>query len=92
MIKRVSPQKAKELVKEGAILVDVRQGMEYNSGHIQNAVNIPLDRIAGITKKAEKDQNVVLYCQSGARSGAALTQLKSMGYKNVYDLGAIHRW
>ena len=91
-IRRISPKKALELQSGGAAIVDVRQPSEYNSGHIQGAVNIPLDGISKITKKIGKDTDVIVYCLSGARSGSAARQLKSMGYKKVHDLGSIGRW
>lgn len=91
-IQRISPQKALELQKSGASIIDVRQPSEYSSGHIKGAVNIPLDHISRITKKINKDTNVIVYCLSGARSGSACRQLKSMGYTKVHDFGGIARW
>ena len=91
-IRRISPQKALELQGNGASIVDVRQPSEYYSGHIKGAVNFPLDSISKITKKIAKDTDVVVYCLSGARSGSAARQLKSMGYTKVHDLGSISRW
>lgn len=90
--RQVSPQKAKELLNNGAVLVDVREGSEFRSGHIRNAVNIPLNSLSKISSKATKDKDIIVYCQSGSRSGVAARQLKNMGYSKVYDLGGIHRW
>ena len=92
MIRRISPQKALELQKQGASIVDVRQPSEYSSGHIKGAVNIPLDSISKAARKLGKDTDVIVYCLSGARSGSAVRQLKSMGYTKVHDLGSIGRW
>jgi len=89
---RISPKKALALQESGASIVDVRQPSEYSSGHIKGAVNIPLDSISRITKKIDKGADVIVYCLSGARSGAAARQLKSMGYTKVHDLGSIGRW
>ena len=91
-IRRISPRKALELQGSGASIVDVRQPSEYVTGHIKGAVNIPLDNITKITKIINKDTDVVVYCLSGARSGSAVRQLKSLGYKKVHDLGSIGRW
>ena len=91
-IRRVSPKKALELQKNGASVVDVRQPSEYYAGHIKGAVNIPLNNISKITKKINKDTNVIVYCLSGARSNSAVRQLKSMGYTKVHNLGSIGRW
>lgn len=91
-IRRISPKKALELQKGGASIVDVRAPGEYSSGHIKGAVNIPLDNISRITGKISKNTDVIVYCLSGARSGSALRQLKSMGYTKVHNLGGIGRW
>ncbi len=91
-ITRISPKKALELQESGASIVDVRQPSEYHSGHIKGAVNIPLDSISKITGKIKKDADIVVYCLSGARSGSAARQLKSMGYTKVHDLGSMGRW
>ena len=91
-IRRISPKRALELQGNGASIIDVRQPSEYYAGHIKGAVNIPLDNISNITKSIKKDADVVVYYLSGARSGSAARQLKSMGYSKVHDLGSIGRW
>lgn len=91
-LRRVSPNKALEIQKNGGAIVDVRQPSEYHGGHIKGAVNYPLDNISKITKSIKKDTDVIVYCLSGARSGAAARQLKSLGYTKVHDLGSIGRW
>lgn len=91
-MRRISPKKALELQGQGASIVDVRQPSEYSTGHIKGAVNIPLNSISKITKKINKDADVIVYCLSGSRSGSAARQLKSMGYTKVHDLGSIGRW
>ena len=70
--------KKKELpIKEGVFL-DVRTKSEYQSGHIKNAVNIPVDQIQSNIKKIEKyNKPVIAYCKSGARSGLAVRVLKT---------------
>lgn len=71
-------------------LIDVRSPEEFAAGHLDGAVNIPHDRIAEQIARFTKDPNaeIQLYCRSGRRSGAALETLKSMGYKNLSNLGA----
>lgn len=91
-IRRISPKKALELQESGASIVDVRQPAEYSAGHIKGAVNVPLNNISKITNRINKDTDVIVYCLSGARSGSAVRQLKSMGYNKVHDLGSIGRW
>ena len=91
-IGRISPKKALELQKNGAAIVDVRQPSEYYAGHIKGAVNVPLNNISKMAKEIKKDTEVIVYCLSGARSGSAARQLKSMGYKKVHNLGSMGRW
>ena len=92
----VSYLEAKEkIINEGAILVDVRTEEEYNTKHIDGAILLTLDTINEenvINIIPSKDTPVILYCQSGNRSGQALDLLESLGYTNVYDLGAISNW
>lgn len=73
--------------EENGVLLDVRTPEEYNfDGHVPGSVNLPLDKLAGIT--ADKSSHIFVYCYSGARSGQAARCLKQMGYK-VTDLGGI---
>lgn len=77
-----------QLVKEGALVVDVRSKGEYNSGHIKNALNIPLDQLgSGLSKLKDKNRCIICCCASGMRSGSATSMLKSRGYTNVYNGG-----
>ncbi len=90
---QIAPAKAKELVKSGAKLVDVRSPGEFQSGHIPGAVNIPLGSLASeVRSLGDKDRPVVLYCASGTRSAMARSTLKGQGFSQVYNLGAMHRW
>ena len=69
-----------ELVKNGAIIVDVRTPGEFNSGHIKGSINIPLDQINSKTAELKKKNKVVITCcRSGNRSGMAESALKSAG-------------
>src|SRR5687768_8723113 len=78
-----------ELIKNGAMIVDVRSKGEYSSGHIKGSVNIPVDQISSNLKKFKsKDQIIITCCASGMRSGSAKHYLKSQGYTNVHNGGA----
>ena len=75
---------------EGSVLLDVRTAQEYSQGHISGSINIPLDSLDKINKLVS-DKSVPLYvhCLSGARSGRAVSELKSMGYEKVKNIGGI---
>lgn len=78
----------KDLVKNGAIILDVRSKEEYNCGHIKGAVNIPLDTLPLHLKTiGDKDRFIITCCLSGGRSSAAKNALTSLGYTNVYNGG-----
>lgn len=78
----------KELVENGAIIIDVRSKSEYNSGHIKGSVNIPLDQLSNNVKKFKKDQVIITCCASGIRSGAAKSLLKSVGFEHAINGGS----
>jgi len=71
--------------KAQAVLVDVRSPSEYATGHVQGAVNLPLDRLASdaLAVLPDKAAPLVLYCVSGARSEMAAQWLRQMGYTQV---------
>lgn len=76
-----------QLVKDGAVIVDVRTPGEYASGHIRGSVNIPLDKLSQNLNKLSKDKAIITCCASGMRSASARSILKSRGYDRVYNGG-----
>lgn len=93
--KTVSGAEARELVtKQGALLLDVRTPEEFSAGHVDGAVNIPVQELEAklATFPAKKDQAVVVYCHSGRRSATAAALLTKAGYAKVSDLGAMSNW
>jgi len=91
--RQISSKDAVALLKSGALVIDVRSTAEFSSGHLPNALNIPLGEIETALPRSVKDKNQVLllHCQSGMRSGAAMTRLKDLGYANVFNLGSYAR-
>jgi phage shock protein E len=71
----------KEMVKNGAQIIDVRTPAEFQGGHIKGAVNIPLQVLDKNLGKIRKDRPVITCCASGMRSGSAKSILKSKGYE-----------
>jgi rhodanese-related sulfurtransferase len=77
-----------QLVKDGAIILDVRTKGEYAGGHIKNSINIPLDQLGGeMAKLKDKNKTIITCCASGLRSASAKSILKSAGYSDVYNGG-----
>ena len=88
----VTPQAKQSMVqseKAKGVWIDVRSAEEFNAGHLQDAVNIPHDKIIEGVKAlgSDKDAPINLYCRSGRRAEAALTELKNAGYTNVTNHG-----
>ncbi len=78
-----------ELVKQGAVVIDVRTKGEYAGGHIKGSLNIPVDQVSQNTNRfTDKNKVIITCCASGMRSGAAKDILKSKGYANVYNGGS----
>ena len=89
----VSAEVARKQLAEGAVVIDVRSPEEFRSGHVPNAVNIPLGELRESLPRRVKDKSQVLllHCLSGGRSGIAQQQIKGMGYQNVFNLGSYGR-
>jgi rhodanese-related sulfurtransferase len=77
-----------ELLSNGALLLDVRTKGEYAGGHAKNSKNIPLDELANSLSKLNKEQNFVVVCASGMRSGSAVSMMKRNGFENCYNGGS----
>lgn len=77
-----------EMVKQGAIILDVRSKSEYSSGHIKGSINIPVDSLASnLNKLKDKKTPIITCCASGMRSASAKSILKSNGYEDVHNGG-----
>ena len=76
-----------ELVKQGAVILDVRSKGEYQGGHIKGSVNIPVDVLRNNLNKLSKDKTIITCCASGMRSATAKSILKSNGFNDVFNGG-----
>jgi rhodanese-related sulfurtransferase len=91
----ISSNEAIALHNKGALVLDVRSAEEFASGHIVEARNIVLDKLADNLDAIKKyrDKAVIVCCESGARSSQATRLLKAQGYQNVYSLsGGLAAW
>ncbi len=77
-----------ELIKNGAVVVDVRSKGEFSSGHAKGSLNIPLEQIGNQADKLKKHEQIIVCCRSGNRSGMAKRILQSKGLKNVVNGGS----
>ena len=75
------------------LVVDVRSKVEFFLGHLDGAVNIPVDRIAEALPArpdVPKHAHILVYCASGGRSAQAAAILNQLGYSRVVDGGGLH--
>ena len=94
--KQISQEEAKEMMDtQDVVILDVREQDEYDSGHIPDAVLLPvgtIDEDAAAAVIPEKDSTVLVYCRSGNRSKTASSALAELGYTNIYEFGGIKTW
>ena len=91
----VAPADAVRLANAGALLLDVRDGKEYEAGHIIEARNLPAAELAAKveTLKKYKEKPVIVYCESGNASAAAVRTLREAGFTKVVTLrGGLQSW
>lgn len=94
-IKEINSQELKSMFssKEDFFLIDVRESEEYEEGHINGSILIPLHVISERIKGIKQDKHLVTYCRTGRRSKTAAEMLMEMGYKNVGHLiGGYEAW
>jgi phage shock protein E len=84
----INEAEARELIELGAQLIDVRNPNEYRHNPVPGSVNIPLPVIQQALKQLDKEAPVLLYCNSGQRSGVAKRLLDACGFSMVHNLGS----
>ncbi|KUI43614.1 rhodanese [Mycobacterium sp. IS-1590] len=101
VVPKISHAEAKELIANGALVVDVRDAHELDkSGKVAGAVHVPRGMLEFRAdpespyhdQNFTKDKPVVVYCASGGRSALSGQALKELGYQQVYNLGAFGDW
>lgn len=84
--KQVQPDKVRQLVEDGAYILDVREKVEHERGHIKGAKNIPLSELRNRFNEIPKDKDVYIHCRTGQRSYNAVLALQQLGFNNVYNI------
>ncbi|MGZ3418567.1 MAG: rhodanese-like domain-containing protein [Polyangiales bacterium] len=86
------PTRHRELVRDGALLLDVRSPEEFAARHLPGAKNVPVDQLADrLSELGPTSRPIVVHCRSGARSARATAVLRAAGYQ-VTDFGGIDNW
>lgn len=68
------------------VIIDVREPIEYASGHVEGAINIPPNQLMSGAHELDgvtKDTPLVVYCRTGSRSNVAMHILAQQGFTNV---------
>lgn len=83
----------KIVIDQNSTVIDVRTEQEYKAGHLRNSINIPYLEIKDTIEKYvhDKNQELILYCRTGRRSGIAKKTLNDMGYINVINAGSYEK-
>lgn len=79
-------------IAEGAALVDVRTEAEYAAGHLEGAINIPVQVLPNRLDELDATRPTVVYCRSGGRSARAASILDQAGFQRILDAGAMSSW
>jgi len=91
----VNGAEARELLEknDNAVLLDVRNQNEFDRGHIDGAILIPVDQLKSrLSELPDQNAVIIVYCRAGSRSATASAILAENGYTNVYDMGGIVNW
>lgn len=93
--KEICPTTTMGKLKEGALIVDVRNRIEVSevSFDVENYINVPLNELENRFAELPKDKDIVMVCKSGVRSLKTTYFLMNAGYPNVSNMtGGIIKW
>lgn len=89
--RKVRPHQVRRLIADGAAVVDVREPGQWEAGHIEGSINIPLTGV--LARRGEIPQGaVVTVCRSGPRSARAAELLAAHGYQAYNLRGGLREW
>ncbi len=94
-VKEVYDSIGKNKDNQSFIIIDVRTPEEFANEHIENALNLDYysDKFRDELNKLDKEKTYLIYCRSGNRSGKALSTMKELAFREVYNmLGGIIQW
>lgn len=87
--KNIKADEALKLSEKGAVLADVRSKEEFSANNFSGSINVPIDEFETWLQTQSKDETIIVYCSSGARSAKAVEIAEKLGYTKIYDLGSI---
>ena len=77
--------------KQDITILDVRTKREFGMGHIEGALNIPVDELRDNLDKLDRNSKIVVHCRTSYRSYLAYLILKNSGFKNVWNLNGSYQ-
>ncbi|HEX9585197.1 MAG TPA: cyclic nucleotide-binding domain-containing protein [Gammaproteobacteria bacterium] len=89
MLNDVDIESAKRLVKEGAVLLDVRMESEHKAGSIKGSINVPLFMLRLKADSLDQRKKYICYCETGRRSSAAAFLLSEQGFESYVLKGGL---
>jgi rhodanese-related sulfurtransferase len=86
----VTVQEARSLIedKPDLVILDVRTASEYEDGHIEGAVNIPVQELSARFDELSNEDELLVYCRAGNRSAQAVGLLQDVGFTKIYHMDA----
>jgi rhodanese-related sulfurtransferase len=88
----LTPNRAAELLRDGAQGVDVREQYERDAGHIADTIHIELDQLTAAAERLDRERPIVFYCRSGSRSALAAQAFAAAGF-DAHNLdGGLKAW
>lgn len=91
----ISASQAVLMMNQGALVLDLRGKDVYDAGHIGEARNLAESELESSADSFKKwrEKNVIVYCDSGARSAAAARTLTRLGFAKTFSLaGGLDGW
>lgn len=89
MLNEVDLERAKEMVKDGAALLDVRMESEHKAGSIKGSLNVPLFMLRLKAEALDRSKTYICYCETGRRSSAAAFLLSEQGFDSYVLKGGL---
>jgi len=90
---RIDVNEAKEMMGDGAAIIDVREPHEYEAGHVPEATLIPVNSVYARREELPKDKDVIFVCAVGQRSALACEMAAAAGLTRLFTLeGGTDGW
>lgn len=89
---QLSAAEAVAMLREGAVLLDVRELEEWNAGHAPEATHIPMGELASRIGHVDRSRPIIIICRTGRRSDHAAGALRNAGYDAYNFSGGMHAW